>query len=64
MASEVIVPALGEVVEEVVILKWLKFEGDRVTKGEALFEVESEKVNTEIPCPASGVLGKILYPKG
>ena len=64
MASEVIVPALGEVVEEVVILKWLKFEGDRVTRGEALFEVESEKVNTEIPCPASGILGKILYPKG
>lgn len=64
MAVEVIVPALGEVVEEVVILNWLKSEGDRVQKGDPLLEVESEKVNTEIPSPASGILGKILYPKG
>jgi len=64
MAVEVIVPALGEVVEEVVILNWLKSEGDRVQKGDPLLEVESEKVNTEIPSPASGILGKILYPRG
>jgi len=64
MAVEVIVPALGEVVEEVIILNWIKSEGDPVQKGDPLFEVESEKVNTEIPSPSSGILGKILYPKG
>lgn len=64
MALEVIVPALGEVVEEVVILRWLKSEGDRVQKGEPLFEVESEKVTTEIPSPGAGILGKILFSKG
>ncbi len=64
MALEVIVPALGEVVEEVVILRWLKSEGERVQKGEPLFEVESEKVTTEIPSPGAGILGKILFPKG
>jgi pyruvate dehydrogenase E2 component (dihydrolipoamide acetyltransferase) len=64
MAVEVIIPALGEVVEEVIILKWFKSEGEKVKKGEALLEVESEKVNTEIPTPEAGILGKILYPKG
>lgn len=64
MPVEVIIPALGEVVEEVVILQWFKREGDPLLKGEALLEVESEKVNTVIDSPASGILGKILYPPG
>lgn len=64
MAVEVFIPSLGEVVEEVVILNWLKSEGDRVQKDDPLIEVESEKVNTEIPSPATGILGKILYPAG
>ena len=64
MAVEMIVPALGEVVEEVTILKWLKEEGERVKKDEPLVEVESEKVTTEIPSPAEGILGRILFSKG
>ena len=64
MAVEVVIPSLGEVVEEVTILNWLKSEGERVQKGEPLLEVESEKVNTEIPSPASGILAKILHFKG
>jgi len=64
MAVEVIVPSLGEVVEEVTILNWFKSEGDRVNKGEPLLEVESEKVTTEIGSPASGILGRIFYPQG
>jgi pyruvate dehydrogenase E2 component (dihydrolipoamide acetyltransferase) len=64
MAVEVIVPSLGEVVEEVTLLNWFKSEGDRVNKGEPLLEVESEKVTTEIQSPASGILGKIFYPQG
>ncbi len=64
MATEVIIPALGVVVETVKILRWLKSEGDRVKEGEPLLEIESEKVTTEITSPASGIVGCILYPEG
>ena len=61
MATEVIIPSLGELVEDVTILRWFKSEGDPVEKGERLLEVESQKVTVEIESPASGILGKILY---
>jgi pyruvate dehydrogenase E2 component (dihydrolipoamide acetyltransferase) len=64
MATEVIIPALGVVVEKVKIVNWFKSEGERVEKGEPLLEIESDKVVTEIPSPASGTLGVILYPEG
>lgn len=64
MATEVIIPALGLVVESVKIIKWLKKEGDLVKKGEPLLEIESEKVSTEIVAPASGIVGPLLYPEG
>jgi pyruvate dehydrogenase E2 component (dihydrolipoamide acetyltransferase) len=59
MATEVIIPALGVVVERVKILKWLKSEGDRVAEGEPLVEIESEKVTTEITSPASGIITEV-----
>jgi len=64
MATEVIIPALGVVVESAKIIRWLKKEGDPVVKGEPLIEIESEKESTEIIAPASGVLGPLLYPEG
>jgi pyruvate dehydrogenase E2 component (dihydrolipoamide acetyltransferase) len=64
MAIEVIIPALGVVVESAKIIRWLKKEGDPVIKGEPLIEIESEKVSTEIIAPASGILGPLLYPEG
>ena len=64
MATEVIIPTLGEVVQEVVIAQWLKAEGDPVTPGEPLLEVESEKVTVEVESPAAGTLARILFPKG
>ncbi len=64
MATEVIIPALGVVVESAKIIRWLKKEGDPVVKGEPLIEIESEKVSTEIIAPASGILGPLLYPEG
>jgi pyruvate dehydrogenase E2 component (dihydrolipoamide acetyltransferase) len=64
MAVEVVLPALGLTVEKGTILKWLKKEGDTVTKGESLYEVEADKVTTEVESPASGVLRKILVPEG
>ncbi|NWF53224.1 MAG: 2-oxo acid dehydrogenase subunit E2 [Syntrophaceae bacterium] len=64
MATEVIIPALGVVVESAKIIRWLKKEGDEVTKGDPLIEIESEKVSTEVIAPASGILGPLLYPEG
>lgn len=64
MATEVIIPALGVVVESAKIIRWLKKEGDPVIKGEPLIEIESEKVSTEITAPISGILGPLLYPEG
>ncbi len=60
MAIEVVLPMLGITVEKGRILKWHKKEGERVLKGEVLFEVETEKVVTEVESPASGILGRIL----
>ncbi len=59
MATKFLVPRLGEGVDEVTIVKWLKREGEPVKELEPLVEVETDKVVTEIPSPASGVLVKI-----
>ena len=64
MATEVVIPVLGLTVEKGTILKWLKKEGDRVEKGEPLFEVEADKVTTQVEAPATGILKKILVPEG
>lgn len=64
MAVEVVLPALGLTVEKGTILKWLKREGDIVTRGESIYEVEADKVTTEVESPASGILKKILIPEG
>ena len=53
-------PALGESVTEGTVTRWLKAEGDRVALDEPLLEVSTDKVDTEIPSPAAGVLQKIL----
>ena len=64
MATKVLVPLLGEGVEEVTIIKWLKQEGDSVNELEALLEVNTDKVDTEIPAPASGTVLKIVAEEG
>ncbi len=64
MAREVIMPKLGLTMEEGVINKWFVREGERVEKGDPLFEVATDKVNMEVESPASGVVLKILYPEG
>ena len=64
MAIEVVLPALGLTVEKGKILKWIKKEGETVAKGDSLYEVEADKVTTEVESPASGVLKKILIPEG
>ncbi len=62
MAKSLELPALGQTMEEGTIARWFKAEGDLVTKGEALYEVMTDKVNMEVEAPESGILRKILAP--
>ncbi|MEE9324360.1 MAG: biotin/lipoyl-containing protein, partial [Dehalococcoidia bacterium] len=64
MSVKVVMPQVGESVVEGTIDRWLKQEGDRVEKYESLVEIITDKVNTEIPAPAAGVLSKITAPSG
>ncbi len=64
MTIQVLMPQLGEAVEEGTITKWLKSPGDTVEEFEPLLEVNTDKVDTEIPSPAAGVLLEILAVEG
>src|SRR5918999_3477086 len=57
---QITLPAMGESVTEGTILEWLKQEGDPVEADEGIVEVSTDKVDTEVPAPASGVLARIL----
>src|SRR6516164_6433007 len=57
-------PQLGETVTEGTITKWMKAVGDQVERDEPLFEVSTDKVDSEVPSPAAGVLSEILVPEG
>src|SRR5215204_5968685 len=59
MSVSVTMPRLGESVSEGTVTRWLKKEGERVEADEPLLEVSTDKVDTEIPAPASGVLSSI-----
>src|SRR5437867_9197171 len=63
MATQVTLPRLSPGMNEASVARWLKRTGEQVTRGEALFEVETEKVATEVPAPADGVLS-IVVPEG
>ena len=64
MATEVIMPKMGQTMEEGTILEWYKSEGQRVTKGEPLFQVESDKAVFDIESPASGTVRRVWFPAG
>src|SRR5215468_542914 len=64
MASEVKLPRLGQGMESGTIVKWLKAEGDRVEKGEPLYELDTDKVTQEVEADASGVLLRIAVAEG
>src|SRR6266852_481236 len=64
MSVEIRVPTLGESIVDAVIAGWLKHEGDRVSQGEALVELETDKVNVEVTADQSGVLQKIARREG
>ncbi|MGZ4803173.1 MAG: biotin/lipoyl-containing protein, partial [Acidimicrobiia bacterium] len=61
---DITMPQLGETVTEGTITRWLKAVGDHVALDEPLFEVSTDKVDSEVPAAASGVLTEILVPEG
>jgi pyruvate dehydrogenase E2 component (dihydrolipoyllysine-residue acetyltransferase) len=61
MATDVIMPQMGESIAEGTITRWIKKVGEHVERDEPLFEISTDKVDAEIPSPASGVLTKVLY---
>ncbi len=64
MATDVKLPRLGQGMESGTIVKWLKAEGDRVEKGEPLYELDTDKATQEVEAEASGVLLRIAVPSG
>ena len=64
MAEKITVPTLGESVTEATVSKWLKAQGEEVLADEPLVELETDKVNVEVPSPTSGVLGSIAVKEG
>ncbi|MBE0672186.1 MAG: 2-oxo acid dehydrogenase subunit E2 [Anaerolineales bacterium] len=64
MATKVLVPRLGEGVDEVTVTKWLKQVGDSINELEPLLEVNTDKVDTEIPAPATGTVLRIIAQEG
>ena len=59
MSNQIIVPSLGESVTEATVSKWLKQVGEKVDSDEPLVELETDKVNLEVPSPVTGILNKI-----
>ncbi len=64
MSEKIIVPVLGESITEATVSKWLKNEGDAVEADEPIVELETDKVNLEVPSPVNGVLSKINSQEG
>src|SRR6185437_16021675 len=64
MPTDVVMPQMGESIFEGTITKWLKKPGEKVQRDEPLFEISTDKVDAEIPAPASGVLKEVKIKEG
>ena len=64
MENQILVPALGESITEATVSKWLKQVGEKVDSDEPLVELETDKVNVEVPSPLSGTLSSIKVKEG
>ena len=64
MSEKILVPVLGESITEATVAKWLKNQGETVQVDEPIVELETDKVNLEVPSPVNGVLGEILAKNG
>ncbi|MEX1139493.1 MAG: dihydrolipoamide acetyltransferase family protein [Bacteroidota bacterium] len=63
MQVEVVMPKMGESIQEGKILRWTKKPGDKIQRDETILEISTDKVDSEIPSPASGILTKIIVPE-
>jgi 2-oxoglutarate dehydrogenase E2 component (dihydrolipoamide succinyltransferase) len=64
MKIDMVMPQMGESITEGKILKWFKKTGDKISKDETVLEISTDKVDSEIPSPATGLLAEILVPEG
>src|SRR6187401_2570629 len=64
MATDVVMPQMGESLAEGTVTKWLKQVGDKIERDEPLFEISTDKVDSVIPAPAGGFLTAIKVPEG
>src|SRR5437868_158070 len=62
--TKLIMPQMGESIFEGTLTKWLKQPGDAVKRDEPIFEISTDKIDTEIPSPVAGILQKILVQEG
>src|SRR5215475_4596347 len=62
--TDVVMPQMGESIVEGTLTKWLKKPGEHVERDEPLFEISTDKVDTEIPAPAAGTLSEVLVEEG
>src|SRR5271155_5354105 len=62
--TDVVMPQMGESIVEGTLTKWLKKAGDHVDRDEPLFEISTDKVDTEIPSPAAGTLAEVVVEEG
>ncbi|MFM9945375.1 MAG: biotin/lipoyl-containing protein, partial [Bacteroidia bacterium] len=61
---QLVMPKMGESIAEATIIRWLKNEGDKIEVDEALLEIATDKVDSEVPTPKGGILGKKLFNDG
>ena len=64
MSEKILVPILGESITEATVSKWLKNQGESIKVDEPIVELETDKVNLEVPSPINGILGKINAKNG
>ena len=64
MAKQIVLPQWGMEMQDGIIIKWLKQEGDPIQEGEPLVEIETEKIETELESTAAGIIAHILVPEG
>jgi len=64
MSEKILVPILGESITEATVSKWIKNQGDQVSEDDPIVELETDKVNVEVPSPAEGVISKINFKTG
>jgi 2-oxoglutarate dehydrogenase complex dihydrolipoamide succinyltransferase (E2) component len=64
MTIKVVIPQVGQSIAEATIVKWFKKVGEHIEKNEPLVEIGTDKINTEIPSPESGIIQKLLVPEG